>query len=199
MHSITADITSSSACESLVQETVSHFGRLDILVNNAGIMDVFDPAGSCEISRWDKVIAINLTAPFVLTKLAVNEFLKDGKGGSILNVGSAAALRGGFAGVAYTTSKHGLVGLTKNTAAHYAKRGIRCNIILPGAMETNIAYVMKDGVNQEGMGLCQKLGEMNPGYVSTEELAKLVAFINSDVAGYLNGAEISADRGWTAI
>jgi NAD(P)-dependent dehydrogenase (short-subunit alcohol dehydrogenase family) len=203
LHAITADISNEELATNLVKETVEKFGKLDILVNNAGIMDRFDPPGSCEKEMWDRVLAVNLTAPFMLTKLAVNEFLredrKEGPGGSILNVGSVASLRGGSAGVAYTVTKHGLLGLTKNTAAHYAKKGIRCNIIMPGGMDTNIGSSLATGFNMEGYQLVSKLMEVNPANVKIEEVAKLAVFVSSGDAGYLNGATITVDNGWTAI
>jgi NAD(P)-dependent dehydrogenase (short-subunit alcohol dehydrogenase family) len=183
---VTADITSEESAGALFKETVDRFGQLDVLVNNAGIMDRFDPPGECDKGVWDRVLAVNLTGPFVLSKLAIKEFLRDGreggKGGSILNVGSIAALRGGSAGAAYTVSKHGLMGLTKNITAHYTKQSIRCNIIMPGAMQTNIASAFVNGFNMEGQQLVGKLMEVNPGPVKTEELAKLAVFLSSDDA-----------------
>src|SRR5262249_21870830 len=113
-----------------------------------------------------------LTAPVRLSGMAVKEFLREGRkesGGAILNVGSYASLHGGAAGVAYTASKHGLVGLTKNTAANYTKKGIRCNIILPGSMRTNIQTAFEDGMNMEGYTYCAKLMEMNPAPVDTDD------------------------------
>lgn len=92
-----------------------------------------------------------------------------------------------------------MVGLTKSTAAHYATKGIRSNIIMPGVMATNIRSAYVNGVNLEGRALASKAVEGNPGNVEIDELAKLVVFACSDDAKYLNGAVISTDYGWQAI
>ncbi|GJC80883.1 3-beta-hydroxycholanate 3-dehydrogenase (NAD(+)) 2 [Colletotrichum liriopes] len=116
--------------------------RLDVLVNNAGISDKMDPTGDCDLDMWNRQILVNTTGPFITSQLAVRQFLKqepvDGQRGVILNVISAAGLHGGRAGVAYTVSKHGTVGLTKSTAAFYGPKGIRCLAIMPGPMLTNM-------------------------------------------------------------
>ena len=120
-------------------------------------MDKFDPAGEVERSWWDKVIALNLTAPTMMTQRAVNSILKAGKKGSIVNIASIAGFRGFTSGVAYTVSKHGLIGLTRNTAAYYGPKGIRCNAIAAGGMMTNIAKdFMQGGLNMDGYALMKK-------------------------------------------
>lgn len=96
---IQADITDESAIEALVEKAVSKFGKLDILVNNAGIVDRFDPVGELDRKLWDKVIAVNLTAPYALTRLAVRHMLQQTpSSGVILNIGSLSSFRGATAG-----------------------------------------------------------------------------------------------------
>ncbi|KAB5560228.1 hypothetical protein GE09DRAFT_1220882 [Coniochaeta sp. 2T2.1] len=132
-----ADITSESSLKSLVDAVVAKFGRLDVLVNNAGVMDDFTPVGECSRSEWDRVIGVNLTGSYLATKLAVNQMLAQdpaGRGGSIINIGSNAGMR------------HGLVGLTKNTAGFYGPKGIYCSALLLGGMvDTNISEGMGKG------------------------------------------------------
>lgn len=203
VHSVAGDLTDLDLANRLIQTARDKYGKLDILVNNAGIMDRFDPIGDLDMAFWDRILAVNLTGPARVTKASVQEFLRDdrpnGKGGAILTVGSINGLRGGIAGAAYTTTKHALVGLTKSTAAHYATKGIRSNIIMPGLMETNIRAAYVDGVNEEGKALAWKSVGVNPGQVNIDDLAKLVVFACSDQATYLNGAVISTDHGWQAI
>ncbi|RAH69323.1 SDR family NAD(P)-dependent oxidoreductase [Aspergillus aculeatinus CBS 121060] len=145
------DITSASDVQTLFDEIVARFQKLDILINNAGIMDRFDPVGELDEDRWNRVIAVNLTAPYLLSKLAVQDMLKrDVVDGRIVNIVSVAGKAGFAAGAAYTASKHGLVGLTKNTATFYGSKGIRCNALMLGGMDTNITDAFMTGVNMEG-------------------------------------------------
>jgi len=117
-----------------------------------------------------------------------------------LDITSVAAFKGGAAGAAYTASKHGILGLTRNTAAFYHKKGIRCNAIQAGAMNTNIGSSMAAGVNQQGMELSMKLFENPVDYlVDLHKMAKLIAYLCSDDASMLNGAVVTADMGATAI
>ncbi|KAF9885389.1 hypothetical protein FE257_013007 [Aspergillus nanangensis] len=203
LHVIAGDLTDREMADRLIQTARDQYGKLDILVNNAGIMDRFDPIGELDMAFWDRVLAVNLTGPARVTQASVQEFLRDdrptAKGGAILTVGSINGLRGGIAGAAYTTTKHALVGLTRSTAAHYATKGIRSNIIMPGLMETNIRTAYENGVNEEGRALAWKSLGVNPGHVNIDDLSKLVVFACSDQATYLNGAIISTDHGWQAI
>jgi NAD(P)-dependent dehydrogenase (short-subunit alcohol dehydrogenase family) len=97
---VNCNVTDEAAVTKLFEETKAKFGGVDILVNNAGLMDVFDPVGTLEKDRWDRVLAVNLTAPFLLSKAAVNEFLsKDPHSGVILNIASQGGLRGFRAGL----------------------------------------------------------------------------------------------------
>lgn len=129
---IETDITSEAALDSLFEQIETKFQHLDYAINSAGMMDFFDPVGSIEFDNWNRVIALNLTAPTFVTKRAVNSMLKAQVKGAIVNIASIAAFRGFAAGIAYTTSKHGLIGLTKSTAAFYRSKGIRCNAICAG-------------------------------------------------------------------
>ncbi|KAK5018126.1 hypothetical protein LTR16_003906 [Cryomyces antarcticus] len=109
---------------------------------------------------------------------------------------SATGIAGFRAGAAYTASKHGLVGLTKNTAAFYGKKKIRCNAILPGAMKTNIADALATGMNMEGYQTMQTTAAMEPSNNDLETVAKLCFFLCSDDAGVVNGACVQTDGGW---
>lgn len=104
-----ADITREAALDKLFAQAEETFGKIDYVVNSAGMMDRFDPAGELEKAMWDRVIALNLTAPTMVTKRAVNSMLKNEVKGAIVNIASVAAFRGFTSGAAYTVSKHGLV------------------------------------------------------------------------------------------
>lgn len=127
-----ADLTTPNAAEEAVAACIRKFGpRIDVLANVAGVMDAFSSADTVKESEWERVLNINLTVP-VRLMAAVLPGMKEHGGGAIVNVASRAAVSGAVAGVAYTASKHGLVGATKNVAWRFHKEGIRCNAVLPG-------------------------------------------------------------------
>lgn len=126
------DLTKPKAAEEAVAACVQKFGpKIDVLANVAGVMDAFASADTVKEAEWDRVLAINLTVP-VRLMAAVLPSMKEHKAGAIVNVASRAATSGAIAGVAYTASKHGLVGATKNVAWRFHAEGIRCNAVLPG-------------------------------------------------------------------
>jgi NAD(P)-dependent dehydrogenase (short-subunit alcohol dehydrogenase family) len=134
---VAGDLSDQAVTDEVVATAVNTFGSLDVLVNNAGVMDSMSAAADVSDAEWERVIRINLTAPFLLTRAALPHMLAKGKG-AIVNTASEAALRGSAAGAAYTASKHGLVGLTRSVAVMYRDSGIRANAIAPGGTRTGI-------------------------------------------------------------
>ena len=193
---IMANVAKEEDIQNLIDTCVSTYGTLDILVNNAGIMDNFEPAGDIEDDKWERVFAVNTTSVMRATRKALPIFLEKEKG-VIINVASAGGLQGARAGAAYTASKHAVVGFTKNTGFMYAQKGIRCNAIAPGGVDTNIGSSMT-GVNQLGMGRVQPGLGINPRVGKPEEVANVALFLASDESGFVNGTVITADAGWTA-
>ena len=193
---VVGDISQQEVVDRLV-ETANAAAPLRGLVNNAGVMDLFSGAGETDDATWERCIRVNLTGPFLLTRAALPSLRKNG--GSIVNVASEAALRGAAAGAAYTSSKHGLIGLTKSTAYRYAKEGVRCNAILPGGVETNMLYsIDMTKIDQEAMAV---LGVVHGGAIrnsTADEQAALILFLLSDAASNVSGALISSDAGWAA-
>ncbi|WP_425847096.1 SDR family NAD(P)-dependent oxidoreductase [Agrococcus sp. TSP3-2-1] len=192
------DIGDVAVADSVVAAAVERYGRLDVLVNNAGIMDHFAGAANVEDALWDRIMRVNLDAPFYLTRAALKVMLPQGSG-SIVNVSSAAGIRGAAAGAAYTASKHGLVGLTRNTAYMYGKQGIRANAICPGGVATNVMTEdVQRGIDHDGLAA---LGPIHQGALRNAEpieQANLAAFLASDAASNVNGAIIPNDGGWAA-
>ncbi|TQN68774.1 3-beta-hydroxycholanate 3-dehydrogenase (NAD(+)) 2 [Colletotrichum shisoi] len=208
LHTAVVDVTSEASVEALVSGAVERFGRLDVVVNNAGVMDRFDPAGDCAKDTWDRVLAVNLTGPFLTTKFAVNQFLNQGPAGAgggprglIINVGSNASYRGMTSGVAYTASKHGVVALTKNSAGFYGDKGIYSVALLVGPMDaTNIMDAFAGGVNQPAM---EKVTAAMPEYKRGETgldpaaVAKYCVFLtDKDIASSANGSCVVLNRNW---
>lgn len=166
------------------------------LVNNAGIMDDFLGIADIDDATWDRVLRVNLTAMMRLTRAAMATMLANGAG-SIVNTASEAALRGSAAGVAYTASKHAVVGLTKSTAALYRQHGIRCNAVAPGGVATNIQTRMDTPAFSEVyLPLAQA---MRLPVASAEELAAAITWVLSDDATNVNGVVIASDGGWSAL
>ncbi|EYE90580.1 SDR family NAD(P)-dependent oxidoreductase [Aspergillus ruber CBS 135680] len=203
LRAYTVDITSLDAVHGLFTKIRDEFGPSapDILVNNAGIMDRFDPVGDLDPGLWDRVMKVNLTAPFWLSKLAVEGWLAGEKEGCILNIASVAGKVGLAAGAAYTASKHGLIGLTKNTSSFYLNRKIRCNALIMGAMETNVSDAFHAGINQEGYQKMEALMKATgTALCNVDEVADLCAYIaGGRGAELVNGAVINVDRGWGSV
>ena len=192
-----ADLSSSEACNRLVAACLDAFGRLDVLVNNAGIYHLANAEETSD-EIWQQTIAINLTAPFLLSRAAMPQLRKSK--GVIINVASDWGLVGGHDAVAYCASKGGLVLMSKAMALDHADEGVRINAVCPGDVETPMLY--RSG-STHGLDRKRALHEANAssrtGRVTTpEEVAALVAFLVSDDAKQITGAAIPIDGGNTA-
>lgn len=194
---VMANVALENDIQNLIDTAVNTFGTLDILVNNAGIMDNFEPAGDIEDDKWERVFAVNTTSVMRSTRKVLPIFLEKEQG-VIINVASAGGLQGARAGAAYTASKHAVVGFTKNTGFMYATKGIRCNAIAPGGVETNIGASMTN-INEFGMGRIQAGLGVNPRVGKPEEIAEIALFLASDESSFVNGTVITGDAGWTAF
>ena len=170
-------------------------GRIDVLANVAGIMDGFLPAHEVDDDTWERVLAVNLTAPMRLARAVLPRML-DQQRGSIVNVASEAGLRGSAAGAAYTTSKHGLLGLTRSLAVTYGPHGIRTNAVCPGAVATNIEAASR---SEFGMAAIGRYFSNIPGVATPDHLAAAICWLASDDAANVNGAVLPSDGGWSAI
>lgn len=185
-------------CERIIDTAVEKFGRLDVLCNNAGVMDLNAGAAELDNATWERVIGINLNGPMYLSRKAIPAMKANG-GGSIINTASVAGVGGGAAGAAYTASKHGLVGLTRNTAFRYAQEGVRCNAIVAGGVETNIvASIDVTKMDPAGSARYQTWYAAMPGMLKAVDIANLALFLASDESRLINGAIIPADAGWTS-
>lgn len=171
------------------------FKQINILVNNAGIMDDFIPLPLVTDTIWNQVMGVNLIGPFYACREVIPQMLRNQRG-VILNIDSVGGLSGGKAGLAYTVSKHGLVGITKHIGYCYAESGIRCNAIAPGAVNTEIGKHMKPDVF--GYSRFLKGSAAIPRTADPAEIAAIALFLVSDDASFVNGTVLVADGGWTA-
>lgn len=207
---IEADVTKEADIQKMEDQTLAKYGRLDILVNNAGIFDELMPVGEVSDDLWYKIMETNLNAPMRAIRKVIPIFEKQG-GGVIVNTASIAGLTGARGGgAAYVASKHGLIGLTKNVAFNYKEKNIRCNAVAPGRVETNLranserlagSKSARDRSIENWKDIENKVTE---GYITNmrkctpDEIAKVVLFLASDEASFVNGSVFVADGGWTS-
>jgi len=193
---VVGDLSLQEVVDRVVATAVDTYGSVDVLVNNAGIMDSMDGPDETSDAEWERVIRVNLTAPFLLTRAVLPVMLAKGKG-AIVNTASEAALRGSAAGTAYTVSKHGVVGLTKSTAIHMRDKGIRVNAVAPGGTATNIV-VNIDPEHSGIAALAPYMGSIGR-IADASELAAAIVFLASDAASNINGVILPVDNGWSAV
>ncbi|WP_022900322.1 SDR family NAD(P)-dependent oxidoreductase [Humibacter albus] len=168
--------------------------RIDGLANIAGVNDDFSPLHETSDATWDRVIGINLTGTFKLTRAALPAMIAAGKG-SVVNVASEAGLRGNASGNAYTVSKHGVVGLTRSAAFMYGTQGVRVNAVAPGGVATGIPF--PPNVSQAGSARLQPFQAMIPAVATAEQLAASITFLLSDDGVNVNGVVLPSDGGWS--
>ncbi len=188
---VAGDLTKQDAIDAVVAAAGD---RIDGLANVAGINDDFSPAGETPDAVWDRVIAINLTAPFKLMRAVLPIMEKAGRG-SILNVSSEAGLRGNASGNAYTASKHGIIGVTKSAAFMYGPSGIRVNSVAPGGVATGIP--MPPNMSERGSARLAPFQQAIPTVATAEQLAASITFLLSDDGVNINGAILASDGGWS--
>lgn len=192
---VVCDVADESEIKNLIDTAVKKFRTIDVLVNNAGVMDDFVPVDQVTNDLWTRVLNINLNGPFYACRLAVPVMMQQGSG-AIINIASIGGLYGSRAGAAYTTSKHALIGLTKNIGFMYAQRGIRCNAIAPGGVTTNIGKGMKP--NPFGYERCISGGTNMPRMGEPDEIARVALFLACNDSSFMNGSVVTSDGGWTA-
>lgn len=193
---IKIDVTSEEDVSNMINKTVDTFGTVDILVNNAGIVDRMQSAGNVTDDVWDKVMDINVTGVMRGIRKVLPLFLEKGQG-TIVNMASISGLTGGRGGLAYTASKHAVVGMTKNIASQYGPKNIRCNAIGPAHVPTPLTMNM-DNVDPYGMEVATRGTGLMTKAGTTEEIANIALFLASEESQYVNGVTIAADFGWSA-
>lgn len=191
------DVSKKEEVEAMIDYAIGEFGKMDILFNNAGIMDGMIPVDELSDELWNKILRINTDSIMYACRKAVRYFLSRGEGGVILNTASVGGICGGRAGLAYTASKHAVVGMTKNIAVMYGDMGIRCNAICPGGIKTNIGIGLSKP-SERGVMRMQKSTSTMDRMGDPLEIAAAAVFLSSDSATFVNGAILSVDGGWTA-
>ncbi|MFJ8254360.1 SDR family NAD(P)-dependent oxidoreductase [Streptomyces sp. NPDC094466] len=191
------DLAEQRVVDAVVARAVAEFGGVDVLVNNAGVMDRMSAAHETDDAEWDRVLRVDLTAPFLLTRAVLPHMLTAGSG-CLVFTGSEAGLRGGAAGAAYTAAKHGVTGLVKNLAVMYRAQGIRANMIAPGPTATGMSVDSRPDAH--GPSVVGSLIGANIGRIgSADEQAAAIVWLASGAASFVNGAVLPVDDGWSAV
>ncbi|MGY0571780.1 SDR family NAD(P)-dependent oxidoreductase [Bradyrhizobium sp. RDM12] len=189
---ITCDVSDAGAVGAAMAAVMSRFGRLDALVNNAGVA-VFAPVLETSDAEWNRIMAVNLTGPFLCTKAAA-PLMREQGGGAIVNITSISAVRASTLRSAYGTSKAGLAHLTKQLAVELASLNIRVNAVAPGPVDTAMA---KQVHTREIRADYHDAIPLNR-YGLEEELAEAIFFLCSERASYITGQILAVDGGFDA-
>jgi NAD(P)-dependent dehydrogenase (short-subunit alcohol dehydrogenase family) len=193
---VEADVSRATAVDKLVADTVTAFGRLDCAFNNAGIEGQLAATESCSEENFDRTIAINLKGIWLCLRREIQQMLRQGGGGAIVNMASVAGLVG-FAGLpAYVASKHGIVGLTKTAALEHAKDGIRINAVCPGVIHTEMIDRLtgKDAATEKQFVDLEPIGRMG----TPQEIGAAAVWLCSNVASFVTGHAMAVDGGFVA-
>ncbi len=190
---LTTDVADEDAVAAMAEVALERFGKVDVLMNNAGILDDYLPAADTPTAVWDRVLGVNLCAQFFTSRALLPQMVERGDG-AIINVASTAGLNGGNGGAAYTTSKHAIIGFTRQLCFDYARQGIRCNVICPGAVETGMTKEIFASPDAAVMAAVESapIGR----WAQPDELANAALFLASDEASFVNGAVYVVDGGF---
>lgn len=187
---IAMDVTDVESVAAAVQQGLDAYGVIDTLSNTAGFFDNFTQLIDADRALFDKVMDINVTGIFNVTKAILPCMLENRKG-VILNIASAAGLRGGGGGIGYTTSKHAVIGFTRQLAAAYGSQGIRVNAIAPGLIDTAMVAGFSRSEKLQARMAAKPAGRMG----RVEDVANAALFLVSDEADFIHATTLSVDGG----
>jgi 3-oxoacyl-[acyl-carrier protein] reductase len=186
---IKCDVTDRGQVDATVARAVEEFGSLDILVNNAGTLDHVGQLGDQVPELWERDLRVNLTGAFNCAQ-AVWPYMRERRWGRIVNMASVAGTLGGFGQASYSTTKAGLIGLTKTLALEGARHGITCNAIVPGIIGTEAFNFGNPDMNER---MVKRVAMRRPG--EPQEIANTIAFLCSDLASYVTGVALNVSGG----
>ena len=178
-------------CLDLVENEI---GPVDLLVNNAGLGGPFHTIVEVSLAEWEQVLGINVKGPFLLCRRLVPLMAARGWG-RVVNIASVQGLRGAARSSTYSTSKHALVGLTRSLAVEWGDRGVTCNAICPGYVDTAMGLdeTRNPGITRSAMARIPAARQATPA-----EVAGLVTYLAGEEAAYVNGAVLPIDGGFCA-
>jgi 3-oxoacyl-[acyl-carrier protein] reductase len=191
---LTADVARAAEVERAVAAAQQELGRIDVLCSNAGVLDGYASAIDADEELWDRVMDVNLKATWLLSRAALPEMLERGSG-CIIVTASVAGMVAGGGGVAYTASKHGVIGLMRQIALEVAASGIRVNAICPGVVQTGMTQPLFDDPQSKVYEFIPEIPSAS--WAQPQEIAKIAALMASDDVPFMRGACVVADGGWT--
>jgi 3-oxoacyl-[acyl-carrier protein] reductase len=187
---VTVDVTDAEGVASAVAAAVAEYGTIDILSNTAGLFDGYQGALDTSRETWDRVVAVNLTSLYVMANAVLPVMIAQGRG-VIVNMASGAGLRGGGGGAAYTSTKHAVVGFTRQLAADYGKHGVRVNAIAPGLIDTPMTADFSSSPDAVQMVTQQPAGRIG----RPDDIAKAALFLVSDDSDFIHAVTLPVDGG----
>jgi NAD(P)-dependent dehydrogenase (short-subunit alcohol dehydrogenase family) len=190
---VAADVTDDEALGALVATAIDGFGRLDCAANCAGVGAGHAPTHEYPDELWDRVVEINLRGTWLAMRREIDAMLRQGSGGTVVNVASTLGLRGSAFASPYSASKHGVIGLTRTAAVEYAAAGIRVNAVCPGAIDTPMmdeTFERFPGFREALIGFVP-MGRMG----RPEEVAQAIAWLSSDGASFVTGETLTVEGG----
>ena len=193
----TGDVSKREDCEGMIDAAIKAYGKLDVLVNNAGVMDDMAPIAAASDEKYESVMSINVYGPMAAMRKACQVFLEQGNGGNIINVSSVGSMHQA-AGAIYCASKAALNAMSRNTAYMYKKEGIRCNVIAPGGIKTEIGMAM-GRPNVDGYTRLQGVLGLSPAPGEATDIAQAALFLASEDSAYINGVIMPVDGGWASF
>lgn len=200
---IKTDVQQESVIEKVVAAIISEFGNIDVLVNNASIFDGFAGIDETSTALWDKVINTNLRGTFLMSRAVLKNMMPRGEG-TIVNVASVGGIIGGADGLAYTASKFGVIGLTRQMACDLTAKGIKVNAVCPGMIQTEMRkhssrILGSDAPPMRGVGVSSDAIKRVPAgrKGAPSDIADAIMYAASSYSNYMNGHSLVIDGGWT--
>jgi NAD(P)-dependent dehydrogenase (short-subunit alcohol dehydrogenase family) len=194
---VRTDVSSAPAVEAMVAAAVEAFGRLDCAVNNAAIENETVPLADADDDNFERIIGINVRGVYLCMKHEIRQMMRQGSGGTIVNLGSTNSFRPQHNQPAYTASKHAVIGLTRSAAMDYAAAGIRVNAVCPGAIDTPMLRSAMAARGRDPEATAKKLSGLGR-FGDTGEIARAVLWLSSDESSFTVGHALAVDGGYLA-
>ena len=193
---IVTDVSRSEQVSAMVEQVVSRFGRLDVAFNNAGIDIEHEPLAKTSEADFDRLMSVNVKGVWLCMKFEIEQMLKQGEGGAIVNTSSIGGLIGAPRQPIYGTTKHAVLGMTKAAAVEYGRKGIRINAVCPGIIRTEMTEraIAREPKRKAYIDQAHPIGRLG----EAEDIARSVVFLSSEDAAFILGHSLAVDGGFTA-
>lgn len=195
---VKVDVSNEEQVKNMVEDTVSKYGKLDVAVNNAALTPDDKPIAEMDMDYYDKLMAVDLRGVALCLKYEIQQMVKDGIKGSIINTSSVSGIRPQPNNPAYVAAKHAVIGLTKNAALDYSIKGIRVNSVAPGAINTPMLHGAIEQFGFDPDDYAKQLSMIGR-FAEAAEVAQANLWLASDLSSYTTGTVLNVDGGYTAM